>query len=207
MVIGIGLARPKALGIFELWQTSGGPQPPSLGLSHLSMAHVRVEHIHMEHVRMRDNNSSPHPTENSAPSLIQADLPPQPPNRREPDTECPAGPSPPPSTLNLQYDDKPPPLSKSLFRGFERPSYSHIAILTALCFITYPAFYILTLVAKDKSLFIVRSIVSVWCWGAGFALGYILLKIGAQHLEAASEFTLLGYRDFLRLYFKQPGPP
>ena len=43
--------------------------------------------------------------------------------------------------------------------------------------------------AKDKSLFVVRLMVSAWCSVAGFVLGYIL-KIGAQHLEAASKFTL-----------------
>ena len=125
----------------------------------------------------------------------------------------PGRPYPLPSTTNPQYTDESrflrfkPPRSKPLFRGFERPSFYRIAILTVLCILTYPAFYILKLVAKDKSLFVVRSIVAVWCWGAGFALGYILLKIGARHLEAASEFTLVRYRGFLRLYFEQPGPP
>ena len=106
---------------------------------------------------------------------------------REFGAEHPASPSPSPSA---------PPRSKPLLRGFERPSLSRIAILTVLCLITYPAFYILTLVAKDKSLYSVRLIASTWCSGIGFALGYILLKIGAQYLEAASKFTLLRYPDF-----------
>ena len=111
----------------------------------------------------------------------------------------------PPSSTNLQCADESqlsslqslhpkiaglgfePPRSKPLFRGFERPNFSRIVILTALCYITYPAFYILTLVAKDKSLFLVRLIVSAWCSGVGFAVGYFLLKIGVQHIEAASE--------------------
>ena len=79
------------------------------------------------------------------------------------------------------------------------PNYSHLAILTVLCLVTYPAFYALTFLAKDKSLFVVRLIVSAWCSGIGFALGYILLKIGAQHLEAASEFIPVGYRDPLTI--------
>jgi len=54
-------------------------------------------------------------------------------------------------------------------RGFERPSFCNIAILAVLCHITYPAFYVLTLVAKDKSLFVVRLIVSAWCSEIGFA--------------------------------------
>jgi len=128
---------------------------------------------------MRDNNSSRHPTENPSALLIQA-----------------------PGTIGFQGDDKSPSGSKPAFRTFERPRFSHVAILTVLCLIAYPAFYALTFVAKDRSLYIVRLIVSVWCSVIGFALAYILLTIGAQHLEAASEFTLVWHRDFLRRYFK-----
>ena len=156
--------------------------------------------LSMEDIRMRDNNSSPHPTENSAlASLIQADPTIPTPSSREPDAEDLPWYSLPPSTANLQNPNKSwfsrfkPPRSKPLLRGFERPSFTCIAIFTILCIITYPAFFLLTFVAKDKSLFIVRVIVSVWCSGVGFALGYILLRIGAQHLEAASEFTLVGW--------------
>jgi len=137
--------------------------------------------------------------------LIQPDPSILTPSRREFDTEYPARPSPPPSTANSHYANKSQfsslrslypkladlkfelPRRGPLFRGFKRPSFSRIAILTALCPITYPAFYVLTLVARDKSLFVVRAIVSTWCWVVGFALGYVLLTIAAQHLEAASE--------------------
>jgi len=144
---------------------------------------------------MRDNNHSPHPTENPTAPLMQAD--PSTPSRRESNAEDPTSPSPSPSTLDPQHTNQSLPRSKPLFRGFESPSLSRVAILAVLCFITYPAFYILALVAKDKSLFTVRLAVSVWCSAVGFALGYILLKIGGQHLEAASEFILVGCRDFL----------
>lgn len=150
----------------------------------LPLLNPRATYPSIQHVRMGDNNSS----------------------------EYPASPSPPPSTTNPQHADKTwasrlkQRRQKLLFRGFERPSLSRIAILTALCLITYPAFHILTLVAKDDSLFVVRFIVSVWCSAIGFALGYILLKIGARHLEAASESMLTGCRNFPRLYFKQLGP-
>jgi len=155
-----------------------------------------MEDISAEHVRV-DNNSSPHQSENSA--LIQTDHPPPTPKG---ELDATARPSLPPPTTNLQPDDESrflnsaPPRSKPLFRGFERPSFSRIAILTFLCLVTYPAFYTLTLVAKDKSLFAVRVIVSVWCSGVGFALGYILLEIAAQHLKAASEFALVGTKTF-----------
>jgi len=153
---------------------------------------------------MRGSNSNPHPTEDPTAPLIQAGPSILTPDRGGFDAEDPAWPSPPPSTTNSQYADKPhfsrlkPPRSKPLFRNFERPSLFHIAILAILCLIIYPAFYILTLVAKDKSLFIVRLLVSTWCSGIGFGLGYILLRIAAQHLEAASEFMSIEYRDFLR---------
>jgi len=138
---------------------------------------------------MRGNN----PAEDSAPSLIQTDAVTSTPNGREFDAEYPARSSPPPPTKSFQYDDESPSRSKPLFRGFERPSLSRIGIFTILCIITYPAFFLLTFVAKDKSLFAVRVIVSIWCSGVGFALGYVLLRIGAQHLEAASKFTLVRY--------------
>jgi len=156
----------------------------------------------MERVRTRDNDSSPYPTENPTALSIQAYPCLPTPNRTEPDAEYPTRPSTSPFTMNPQDADKPrffrfePPRLKPLFRGFERPSLSRIAVLTTLCLITYPAFYILTLVATDKSLFVVRLIVSVWCSGVGFAIGYILLRVGARHLEAASEFTLAGIENF-----------
>jgi len=152
------------------------------------------------------NGSSPHPDENQAASLIQEDTSLLARNRRAFDAEYPTRPSPSPPPTDSQYTDKSLQRSKTLFRGFERPSFSRIAILSILCPTAYPAFYLLTFVAKDRSLFIVRLMVSTWCSVVGFALGYVLLKIGAQHLEAASEFMLVWRRDTLRLYSKQPGP-
>jgi len=148
----------------------------------------------MDHLRIRDDNSSPRPAENenSAEPLIQPHPSILTPNTRALDVEDPSWPSIPPATsTSSQYADKSPrPRSKPLFQGFERPSFLRIATLTVLCAVTYPAFYVLTLVAKDQSLFIVRLIVSTWCSGIGFALGYVLLKIGSRHIEAASEFIL-----------------
>ena len=158
-----------------------------------------------------DNALSPPSAENPATPRLEADPVLLTPNRREFDAEYSAWSPLPPSAVNFQYAEKSrfpslqslraklaslrfkPPRSKPPFQGFERPSYSRIAILTILCFITYPAFYILTLVAKDRSLFTVRLFVSTWCAMLGFALGYILLGIGARHLEATSEFTKFGY--------------
>ena len=126
----------------------------------------------------------PHPTESAAAPLIQPDPSLSTSTRKVFYTEYP------PSTADSQYAKESRfklPRLKPLFQGFEPPSFFHIMILTFLCLIAYPAFYILKFAAKDKSLFVVRSIVAMWCWGIGFALGYILLRIGAQHIEAASE--------------------
>jgi len=143
----------------------------------------------MDYVR-RDSDSSSRSTENPAASFIPAVVSRLTPNRRGFD---PTWPSPQSSSTDSLYTDGSPSQSQPFqFEGFERPSPSHITILTVLSLITYPAFYVLTLLAKDKSLFVVRLIVSAWCSGIGFALGYILLAIGAQHLEAASEFIPVG---------------
>lgn len=177
------------------------------------LSHPRTPN--MEPVRMRDSYWSPPPTADSTTPFNQTDPFLLTPNRREFDAEYPAWSSPSPSATNFQYTDKSqfpsrrslhpkladlgcePPRSKPLFRGFERPSFTHITILTVLCLTAYPALYILTLVARDKSLFIVRVIVAMWCSGVGFALGYILLMIGVQHLEAASKFIPVRPRHFL----------
>ena len=137
---------------------------------------------------MRDNDRSPQPTRDPAVPPIQVDPSLSIANGRE-SADDPGRLSRPSSTTNSQYDDKPPPRSRPLVQGFERPSFSRIAILAVLCSAAYPAFYGLTFVAKDRSLFTVRLLVSVWCSVVGYALGYIVLKIGAQHLEAASKFS------------------
>jgi len=164
----------------------------------------------MELVRLRGNSLNPLPAENPATPLIQADPSLSTPDGRVSDSEDLAWPSPPQSAVNFEYADESrpssrqslhpelaeprfgPPRPKLSFRGFEKPSLTRIATLSLLCLITYPVFYVLTLVAKDKSLFTVRVIVSVWCSGGGFALGYFILEIGAQYLEAASKFEHAG---------------
>ena len=168
----------------------------------------------MEHVRMRDDWSPP-PTADSTTCCNQADSFLLTPNRKEFNVEYLASSSSLPSTANFHHNDKSqfssrqslhpkltdlrydPPRSKPLFRGYERPSLARIATLTVLCLVTYPALYVLTLVAKDKQLFTVRLIVAMWCSGIGFALGYILLRIGVQHLEATSELVPARHCNFL----------
>ena len=148
----------------------------------------------MEYVRRRDNSSSPDPTENSTePLLIQTDSSLTTLNGGDVDAEDEAWPSPPPSMTNSRHTKKQPPRFKPRFRGFESPNFARIGILTLTCVIAYPAFYALTLVAKDRSLFTVRLIGALWYSSIGVVLGLVLLNIGARHLEAASEFTPVGY--------------
>jgi len=92
---------------------------------------------------MRGNSSSPHPTEDPTAPLIEAD---------------------PFLEFLLTRHDQTHSFKASRDRAFLG---SRSSVLSA---IIYPAFYILTLVAKDTSLSIVRLIVSVWCSGVGFAL-------------------------------------
>lgn len=143
------------------------------------------------------------PAVNSATPFSQADPFLLTPNRRPFDTED-AVSSPQYNTDKYQFSSRQPlyakfpfrrlstslepPRSIPFFRGFERPNFARIAILTVSSLSAYPALYILTLIAKDKSLFVVRLIVAMWCSGVGFALGFVLLRIGVQHLEAASEW-------------------
>ncbi len=161
--------------------------------------------MHSEHVRLSDSQSPPLTADSVTSTHAGTFL--LTPIRNEFDDEE--------TTLSLQYTDRSPkfstrrslyptglsfdPLrSKQLLRGFERPSFSRIAILSVLCLISYPTFYILKLVARDKPLFTVRLIVAVWCSGIGWALGYILLNIGIRHIEAAGEYfaPVIQYCDF-----------
>ena len=162
-----------------------------------STPHPLNVQLSMERVRPGNNHRSPPSISDSATPFSQADPFLLTQNGRGFDPEE--------TMLNLQYREKPrfstpqslypnfaglsvyPLRLKPLLQGFEEPCLARIVILTALCLAAYPAFYVLTLVARDKSLFTVRLIVAMWCSGVGFVLGCVLLRIAARHLEAASE--------------------
>ena len=182
----------------QLTAPQNGPQ--------LSLPLPRTSGHSMERARVKDGSSGPRSTEDVATPPTQTDPSLDPGDQARPSSL---------STTDFQYADESrfsgwqslhPPRSKPLFRGFERPTFSRIAILAVLCPTAYPAFYLLTFVANDRSLFVVRLLVSTCCSVVGFALGYTLLKIGAQHLEAVGEFSPAGHRDLLTLS-KQPGQP
>lgn len=143
----------------------------------------------MQHARLSDDWSPPPTADSATPLFLDNPLPLTPIRGDILDEE---------TSLNSQYSDIGSHRSsrhlwsnslqpKSLFQGFESPNFGRIAVLIVLCLVAYPAFYSLTLVAKDKSLFTVRLIVATWCSAIGFALRYSLLEIGVQHIEAASE--------------------
>lgn len=142
----------------------------------------------MQHAHLSDDWSPPPSANSVTPLTLDNPLPLTPIGREFPDEE---------TSLNSQYTDRSQSSTrhlrsdslrpKPLFRGFETPIIGRVSILIVLCLLAYPAFYALTLIAKDKSLFTVRLIVATWCSAIGFALRYTLLEIGVQHIEAASE--------------------
>lgn len=77
--------------------------------------------------------------------------------------------------------------ARSLFKGFERPHWGKIVMHFLACIASYPAMYLLTLVARERSLFIARVLVAVWCSVFGFCLAFSLVEFATKHLEAASE--------------------
>lgn len=80
-------------------------------------------------------------------------------------------------------------------RNFEAPHWWYIGLHATLCLISYPIILLFILVAKDRSLFWTRFIVSAGCGLIGFMLGLSLLRMGKSFLEASSEWLCrLGFR-------------
>ncbi|GLB33262.1 hypothetical protein LshimejAT787_0101460 [Lyophyllum shimeji] len=71
-------------------------------------------------------------------------------------------------------------------KGFEAPLWKNILVHIALCLIAYPFLLLITLVARQKSLFWTRFIVGMGCGLIGFCLGLSLLQLAQSHLEAAT---------------------
>lgn len=79
--------------------------------------------------------------------------------------------------------------ARPIFKGFERPDLRQLSLHVFVCFVSYPVMYLVTLVAKDRSLFLVRVLVAVWCALVGFCLAFSLVTFATKYLEAASEFS------------------
>lgn len=89
-----------------------------------------------------------------------------------------------PINIALPKFDGPQP--KTIFKGFERPDLKQLALHILICFASYPVMYLVTLIAKDRSLFIVRAVVAIGSAGVGFCLAFSLVAFATKYLEAAS---------------------
>jgi hypothetical protein len=83
----------------------------------------------------------------------------------------------------------PPPTSRSggLSKNFERPNYFLLFTHLILCGLAWPILYVFTLIARDKTLFWARLVVSMGGGIVGVSLGFTLLNLSKRFLEAASE--------------------
>ncbi|KAK0205990.1 hypothetical protein DFS33DRAFT_1256607 [Desarmillaria ectypa] len=75
--------------------------------------------------------------------------------------------------------------------GFEAPKWRKIIIHVILCLIAYPFLMAFVIVARNKTLFWSRFLVSIGCGVIGFALGLSLLSLGRPFLEAATWATII----------------
>jgi hypothetical protein len=81
-----------------------------------------------------------------------------------------------------------PPEQHPFAEGFEAPIWTHLLIHVGLCLVAYPLLIIFTVIARNKSLFWTRFIVSMGCGLIGLSLGLSLLRLGKRFLESASEW-------------------
>lgn len=77
--------------------------------------------------------------------------------------------------------------ARPIFKGFERPDWSKIALHIFACLFSYPMMYVVTLISRDRSLFLVRALVAVGSALVGFCLAFCLVAFAIKYLEAASE--------------------
>ncbi|KAF8663578.1 hypothetical protein AX16_000922 [Volvariella volvacea WC 439] len=76
-------------------------------------------------------------------------------------------------------------------QSFEPPHWWPIIIHVILCLVSYPVILLFTIVARDRSLFWTRFIVSLGCGLAGVSLGMSLLRLGKSYLEASTWATII----------------
>ncbi|KAF4602487.1 hypothetical protein EYR40_005696 [Pleurotus pulmonarius] len=90
----------------------------------------------------------------------------------------------------------PPPPSRSgrqnLFaRSFEAPDWRLLVLHTVLCLLAFPTLLVFTIIARNRTLFWTRFIVSIGCGLVGFFLAISLINMGKAFLEAATWATLI----------------
>ncbi|KAF8919143.1 hypothetical protein CPB85DRAFT_881024 [Mucidula mucida] len=87
---------------------------------------------------------------------------------------------------------KPPPCHPLPFaQSFEQPHWRKIALHIFLVALAYPILLIFVIIARDKSLFWSRFVVSIGCGIIGFGLGLSLINLGRPFLEAATWATII----------------
>ncbi|TFK74366.1 hypothetical protein BDN72DRAFT_833278 [Pluteus cervinus] len=84
-----------------------------------------------------------------------------------------------------------PPKRHPFNQNFEPPNWWYIGLHIAMCLVAYPIIILFILVAKDKSLFWTRFIVSLGCGILGLMLGFSLLRFGKTFLEASTWATII----------------
>lgn len=80
-------------------------------------------------------------------------------------------------------------------QSFEPPNWKFIIIHVVLGVLSYPVLLIFEAIARDKTLFWTRLLVSVGCGLVGFCLGLSLIGLGKAYLEAAGRSTLCLERE------------
>lgn len=80
-----------------------------------------------------------------------------------------------------------PPNTSLPKANFEKPDWKQLVLHVFMCLASYPVMYAVTLIAKDRTLFLVRVVVSVGSAMVGFCLAFSLAASATKYLEAASE--------------------
>ncbi|KAL0949830.1 hypothetical protein HGRIS_009865 [Hohenbuehelia grisea] len=96
-----------------------------------------------------------------------------------------------PNAYQTHFHEPPPAREHPFSKSFEPPDWRLLVLHVAACVLAYPILLIFVLIAKEKSLFWTRFIVSCGCGAVGFCLGLSLLNLGKSFLEAATWATLI----------------
>lgn len=93
-----------------------------------------------------------------------------------------------PIRIRIPKFDAPKP--RPIIKGFERPRFTQLFLHVSVCLGSYPVMCFITVVAKDRSLFLVRILVAVWSALVGFCLAFSLVAFATKYLEAASKLSV-----------------
>ncbi|KAG5639156.1 hypothetical protein H0H81_006415 [Sphagnurus paluster] len=83
------------------------------------------------------------------------------------------------------------PRKNPFAEGFEAPHRKTILFHIVLCVVTYPILLLVTIIARERSLFWTRFIVGLGCGILGLIIGLSLLKLAQPLLEAVTWATVI----------------